>query len=197
VKRPLGRSGVADDAERGNVATIVPLPAAPPASNGHVRAVMQGNRSKDTRPERALRSALHALGLRYRVNLRIGSGRGASRPDVTFTRARVAVFVDGCFWHRCPEHGVRPRANSEYWDAKVHRNTERDVRNNEELRRAGWQVIRVWEHEPAEHAALRIDLIVREAIARASHKDRPNTEARAEKHRALEAARGNALETAR
>src|SRR5262245_14469131 len=109
------------------------LPSPPPPSSEAVRRVMQGHVRRETRPERALRSALHRLGLRYRVDLKLGAGRTAPRPDVAFTRARVAVFVDGCFWHGCPDHGVKPRANAEYWTAKVARNKRRDERNDNSL----------------------------------------------------------------
>src|SRR4051794_29597338 len=135
------------------VVTAEPLPTLPPApapSSAAARAVMQGNRRRDTAPERALRSQLHCLGLRFRVDLKLDSGRSAPRPDVAFTRARVAVFVDGCFWHGCPQHGVRPRTNAGYWAAKVRRNQERDRRNELALEQAGWRVLRVWEHERPE-----------------------------------------------
>jgi DNA mismatch endonuclease (patch repair protein) len=78
------------------------------------------------------------------------------RVDVVFTRVRVAVFIDGCFWHSCPEHGTSPEVNTEYWAAKLARNRERDARNNEALEAAGWHVVRVWEHEDPEVAAARI-----------------------------------------
>jgi DNA mismatch endonuclease (patch repair protein) len=130
---------------------------------------MQGNVRRDTRPERALRSALHRLGLRYRVDLKLGTGRSAPRPDVAFTRARVAVFVDGCFWHGCPEHGVQPRANATYWNAKVARNKGRDARNDAALEALGWRVVRVWEHEDPGVAAAMIERVVRaQSDARAS-----------------------------
>jgi DNA mismatch endonuclease (patch repair protein) len=74
-----------------------------------------------------------------------------------FPRHRVAVFVDGCFWHSCPDHGTAPSTNSEYWRAKLARNLERDAMNNEALARAGWKVLRIWEHEPAQGAAARIE----------------------------------------
>ncbi|HZO06217.1 MAG TPA: very short patch repair endonuclease [Solirubrobacterales bacterium] len=113
---------------------------------------MKGNRKRDTRPELALRSALHRLGLRYRVDTR-PLRELRCKADVVFRRQRVAVFVDGCFWHSCPEHGTSPKTNSSYWSAKIARNVERDRRNDAELNAAGWTVIRVWEHEdPAARA---------------------------------------------
>lgn len=113
-----------------------------------------------------MRRALHARGLRYRVNAKVGAGRSAPRPDVAFTRARVAVFVDGCFWHGCAEHGVKPRSNAEYWEEKIARNIARDRRNDEALRAIGWTVMRIWEHEDPALAADRVALVVRERARR-------------------------------
>jgi len=116
---------------------------------------MVGNRGADTGPERALRSALHARGLRFFKNR--SPVRGVRcRADVVFPTERVAVFVDGCFWHRCPTHGVSPRANADYWRAKLDRNVARDRRDNECLREAGWYVVRVWEHEDPSRAAVKV-----------------------------------------
>src|SRR4051794_5345566 len=114
---------------------------------------MQGNRGRDTSPELRLRSELHWRGLRFRLHRRVGEGRSAPRPDLVFPRKRVAVFVDGCFWHGCPAHGVRPRTNADYWAAKIERNRERDERNDDALAASGWAVIRVWEHESPTVAA--------------------------------------------
>lgn len=113
---------------------------------------MVGNRGADTKPERVLRSALHARGLRFFKNRR-PVPTIACRADIVFPAQKVAVFVDGCFWHRCPTHGVSPRTNSEYWRAKLDRNLARDQRNDRALRDAGWDVIRVWEHEAPQTAA--------------------------------------------
>lgn len=121
---------------------------------------MQGNVSTDTKPEVELRSALHRRGLRFRKNCRPVPAIKC-RADVVFATARVAVFVDGCFWHRCPEHGTSPRANASYWTAKLDRNVERDAENDAALTKAGWRIIRVWEHEPAAEAAERITALVR------------------------------------
>ena len=133
---------------------------APPASSPAVRAVMRGNTSFDTAPERRLRSALHRMGLRFRKNSHpVGTLR--CRADVVFRSARVAVFVDGCFWHRCPEHGTSPRSHSAYWEAKLDRNVARDRRQDAALQAAGWQVVRVWEHEVPEVAAERVAAVVR------------------------------------
>ena len=121
---------------------------------------MQGNRSQDTKPELRLRSALHRIGLRYRVRLPVSVGGIRTRPDVVFTRRRVAVFVDGCFWHRCPDHATSPKANSGYWAAKLDRNVTRDRRVDAALDHAGWAVVRVWEHEPADEAATRVAAVL-------------------------------------
>ncbi len=129
-----------------------PLP-----SDGFVTIRMRANRSRDTRPELLLRSALHRAGLRFRVHysVRVDGGR-AVVVDVAFTRRRLAVFVDGCFWHACPVHSVTPKANSTYWGPKLSSNAERDLETVRRLERAGWEVIRVWEHEDVSVAAARI-----------------------------------------
>jgi len=121
---------------------------------------MQGNRGKDTRPEIALRSALHRRGLRFFKNRRpLPDVR--CRADIVFPGARVAVFVDGCFWHRCPVHGVSPTANRAYWHAKLDRNVARDRRNDGVLAEAGWRVVRVWEHDDPHRAAEHIEKLIR------------------------------------
>lgn len=121
---------------------------------------MRANRSRDTAPELALRRELHRLGLRYRVNVRpIKAVRRTA--DVVFTRRKVAVFVDGCFWHGCSEHYRAPAANDDYWSAKLARNVSRDGQVNGLLAEQGWTVVRVWEHEPVEQAAARIAEVVR------------------------------------
>lgn len=127
------------------------------------QAQLQGNRRKNTRPELELRSLLHRAGLRFRVDARIGTGRSAPRPDVVFGPAKVAVFVDGCFWHSCPDHKSVPSVNQDYWLPKLERNVERDRENTQALEALGWTVIRVWEHEDMEEAARVIERLVREA----------------------------------
>ena len=102
----------------------------------------------DTKVEVALRSALHARGLRFRKDLRVDAGGIRARPDIVFTRRRIAVFVDGCFWHCCPEHGREPTENTSYWSPKLLRNRERDLEQAQGLRADGWLVVRLWEHEP-------------------------------------------------
>ncbi|MGA4683564.1 very short patch repair endonuclease [Micromonospora sp. AB353] len=129
------------------------------AATPAVRSVMRANRARDTRPEIALRSAVHALGLRYRVDRQPLSGL-RRRADLVFAGPRVAVFVDGCFWHGCPEHYRPSTRNSDFWSGKIEGNRKRDAETNERLRAAGWTVIRVWEHEDPQHAAKRIAKIV-------------------------------------
>lgn len=130
------------------------------ATSDAIRKTMLGNRRTDTKPEKALRSALHASGLRFRKDLRLDLGEVRPRPDVAFTRQKVAVFVDGCFWHACPEHGTTPSRNADYWTPKLARNVERDRLQDEALRSHGWKVIRVWEHEPIPGAVRNISQAV-------------------------------------
>lgn len=117
----------------------------------------KGNRRSGTKPEVALRSSLHRRGLRFRKDFPVNVGPGRPvRPDIVFTRAHVAVFVDGCFWHGCPEHQVIPRSNLDYWVPKLRRNTDRDRQVDAALTDAGWQVIRIWEHEDPNAASAEI-----------------------------------------
>lgn len=127
----------------------------PPACSPAVAARMSYVRRRDTGPEIALRRALHARGLRFRVDVR-PTPRLRGRADIVFTRRRVAVYVDGCFWHACPAHGVVPKSNSEWWREKLAATVERDRRADELLRDEGWSVVRVWEHEDVEAAAERV-----------------------------------------
>lgn len=127
---------------------------------------MQGNRSRDTKPELALRSEVHALGLRYRISVRPLVGVSFTA-DLVFRPARVAVFMDGCFWHGCPVHRRQLTTNAEYWIAKIKHNQQRDARVTELLVAAGWLSVRIWEHESMHEAALLISAIVRSR--RASH----------------------------
>ncbi len=113
---------------------------------------MRANRRRDTGPEMALRRELHRRGLRFRVDHPPVEGLRC-RADIVFTRARVVVFVDGCFWHSCPEHATTPRANGDWWRTKLELNVARDRRNDTALSEAGWLVIRIWEHVPATVAA--------------------------------------------
>ena len=118
----------------------------PPASSPGRRRNMQAIKAKDTTPEVVVRSALHRMGFRFRKHQRpVPSLRCTA--DVVFTRQRVAVFINGCYWHGCADHSAVPRTNTGYWSAKISGNVERDARNNKALTDAGWLVLRFWEHE--------------------------------------------------
>jgi DNA mismatch endonuclease (patch repair protein) len=136
------------------------------ASAPDVRARMQRQRTRDTEPELAIRRLLHSRGLRYRVDTSPLPGL-KRRADVVFGPSKVAVFVDGCFWHGCPEHGRRAtKANSEYWLRKVQKNAARDEDTDTTLRAAGWLPIRVWEHEIPSEVADTIEAAVQERRTR-------------------------------
>lgn len=131
----------------------------PSPSSQAVRNRMEAARQRDTAPEMALRSALHRRGLRYRVD--VSPLKGIRRwADVVFRPVKVAVFVDGCFWHGCPIHRTWPKANAEFWREKIERNKHRDADTDSQLMEAGWKVIRVWEHEDAEEVADKISQII-------------------------------------
>jgi DNA mismatch endonuclease (patch repair protein) len=134
----------------------------PWASSPAVRLVMQGNRKRDTGPELSLRRAVHAAGLRYRVATRPLPNRPWTA-DLVFSRARVAVFLDGCYWHGCPDHYTAPRTNTGYWSSKIGRNRSRDALVDTELREAGWRPVRIWEHEPTDAALIKVVEAVRNA----------------------------------
>lgn len=127
---------------------------------------MQANRSRDTQPELAVRRQLHQRGLRYRVGIApIPEIR--RRADIVFTKAHVAVFIDGCFWHGCPEHGRRQfNYNADYWPSKIAANVARDQDTNARLRKAGWTVMRFWEHEETTSVVEAIDNTVRGSTRR-------------------------------
>lgn len=116
---------------------------------------MSRQRRRDTDPEVLLRRRLHRLGYRFRVNYPV-PGRPRRTMDIAFTRAKVAVFVDGCFWHACPEHATWPRANSAWWREKLEKNRARDAETDELLSQAGWTVVRVWEHSDVEKALQKV-----------------------------------------
>lgn len=129
------------------------------ASSPGVRASMQANRGRDTGPELALRRAVHRLGLRYRVNTRpLPQVRRTA--DLVFTRARVAVFLDGCFWHGCPQHHTAAVTNSDFWAQKVQTNRRRDRDTDQRLADAGWVALRIWEHEDTDDAAHQVRTLV-------------------------------------
>jgi len=129
-----------------------------PASDS-VSERMSRTGRRDTSPEVRLRRALHAAGLRYRVDRAVLPGL-RRRPDIVFGPARVAVFVDGCFWHGCPEHATWPKNNAEFWREKIETNRQRDRDTDRRFAEAGWQVVRVWEHEDPLRAASEIQSLV-------------------------------------
>lgn len=134
---------------------------------------MRANKRRDTRPELLVRRLLHARGLRYRVDHRVVQ-ESRSRADIAFTRQRVAIFIDGCFWHSCPEHLHLPKANADYWIPKLTRNVERDAEVTAVLRGLGWTVLRFWEHEPAREVADRIIAAVEKARSSTSTERDPH-----------------------
>lgn len=133
------------------------------ASSPEARARMRSNKSRDTKPELALRSAVHARGLRYRVSAKPLAGVRRTA-DLVFPRAKVAVFLDGCFWHGCPEHHTVATANAKFWADKVEGNRKRDRDTDGRLAEAGWVSVRIWEHEDAAEAARRVEEIVRARV---------------------------------
>lgn len=126
---------------------------------------MKRVRQRDTSPETTLRRELHALGLRYRVQVPILS-KPRRVADVVFSGPRVAVFVDGCFWHGCPQHATWPKQNAKFWRAKIETNVARDDDTNARLRAEGWRVVRVWAHEEPKLAAGRIAKVIDTCKAR-------------------------------
>lgn len=120
---------------------------------------MSQQATRDTAPEMALRRELHRRGLRYRVHRKPLPGVRRT-VDVVFTTAKIAVFVDGCFWHRCPDHATFPATNARWWSEKLDRNVERDRDTDRRLGEAGWAVIRIWEHEDPKSAADRVERLI-------------------------------------
>ncbi|MGK5738124.1 very short patch repair endonuclease [Micromonospora sp. URMC 103] len=133
---------------------------------------MRANKARDTNPERRLRSLLHKRGLRYRVNARLLPGLRRTA-DVVFPAARVAVFIDGCYWHKCPEHYRPAHINDRFWQEKIDGNRARDRETDQLLVDAGWTVIRIWEHEDPAEAANRVESVIRGATS--ARPSRPST----------------------
>ncbi|MEU4386243.1 very short patch repair endonuclease [Promicromonospora sp. NPDC023805] len=131
----------------------------PGASTPDASRRMSVARRKDTKPELDLRRILHARGLRYRVTYPV-PGLPRRTIDVAFTRAKVAIFIDGCFWHGCPDHATQPRANSEWWIRKLKTNMARDTDTSRFLSEQGWTVLRFWEHEEPASVADRVQTAV-------------------------------------
>jgi DNA mismatch endonuclease (patch repair protein) len=125
------------------------------ASSAGIRRSMQSNRGRDTALELRIRSALHREGLRFRKHVRPLPGLRCTA-DVVFPRERLAIFIDGCFWHSCPTHASYPKANRELWQAKLNATRERDNRNRTALKKAGWHVMQIWEHEDLTRTVTRV-----------------------------------------
>ena len=128
------------------------VPSHPGPSSAEVSRRMSGARRRDTAPEVALRRELHRRGRRFRVAHKV-PGNNRRTVDIAFPRHKLAVFVDGCFWHGCAEHGTAPRSNAAWWVAKLEANRARDGDTNRLLTEAGWRVLRIWEHTPPDEAA--------------------------------------------
>ena len=149
-----GRGGIQDES-----AAQLGSTRQPPSESK--RRAMQSQRERNTAPELALRRELHRRGLRYFVHRR--PVRGLRREaDIVFVRAKLAVFVDGCFWHGCPDHGTHPKNNAGWWQAKLNKNRQRDADTGERFRGGGWEVLRLWEHEAVDEAADRVEAAVRQ-----------------------------------
>lgn len=130
---------------------------------------MIANRGRDTVPEIKLRRELHRRGLRYRVDMPV-LPEIHRRADIVFTRVRLAVYVDGCFWHGCPVHATRARANREYWDLKIAQNRSRDLDTDQRLTVRGWTPLRVWEHQSIDESADLIEQTYTRLVARPDHR---------------------------
>ncbi|WP_272865452.1 very short patch repair endonuclease [Mycobacteroides abscessus] len=147
--------------KRGQDAPKGPLPAQNHVPTPERSRNMAAIRRTDTTPERLLRSAIHAKGLRFRKDYPIRANGRLIRPDIAFTKRKVAVFIDGCFWHGCPDHGRSPKSNVEYWTAKLSSNVARDVLQTSTLQAYGWIVIRIWSHTDVSEAVE----IIRKTVA--------------------------------
>ena len=130
------------------------------SSSKEVSERMKRMPTKDSKPELRLRKAIYGLGFRYRLHRKDLPGK----PDIAFGPAKVAVFVDGCFWHNCPEHGTIPKNNRDWWLEKFQRNRERDTLKDEQLKEMGWLPVHVWEHEDPDTAARNIKKLIKERL---------------------------------
>ncbi len=162
---------MADEALEQWVATKLPPP--PPASTAGARRSFQGNRSRDTAPELALRRALHRLGLRYLVDAPVPGLPARRRADVLLRGSRIAVFLHGCYWHRCPEHSRPPKRNSDWWVQKFAAIERRDADTVARLTQAGWLPVIIWEHQDPVEAAQLVQAL--DTTRRAAHAGRPRT----------------------
>ncbi len=161
-----GDMGFSDQAEQRSIASHngEKRSRTPPPSSEAARQRMRATRQHGTKPEVALRGALNQLGIVYHVDQSPVSGL-KSRPDLIFEDTRIAVYVDGCFWHSCPIHGTLPKSNRQWWQAKLEANRQRDAKANDVLASAGWYVVRVWEHaDPITVAKELADLIAQRQI---------------------------------
>lgn len=135
------------------------VPRHPGSSSPALSARMSTAKRRDTAPEVLLRRELHRRGRRYRVVVKV-PGNNRRTIDIAFPRQRLAVFVDGCFWHGCLEHGTKPTSNATWWDQKLAANKARDEDTNRLLAEAGWTVLRIWEHEVVSEAAGRVESVL-------------------------------------
>lgn len=150
-----------------NPAETLPKSSTAAPSREATRNRMRGNKSRDTKPELALRSELHRLGMRYRIQASpLPDIR--RRADIVFPKQKVAVFVDGCFWHGCKLHKSLPKSNVDYWREKIERNRKRDLDTDNRLKGEGWRSTRVWEHEDPVNAAKAIATTVRDVRSSSS-----------------------------
>jgi DNA mismatch endonuclease (patch repair protein) len=140
---------------------------APAASSAATRQVMQAVLQRDTTPEVKLRRALHMAGFRFRKDCRPELALRC-KADVVFRRQKVCVFVDGCFWHRCPVHFELPKANTAWWDEKIQATVDRDVKQTRLLESLGWRVLRVWEHDLVGDALPRVVTLVATGVRAAA-----------------------------
>lgn len=147
------------------------------ASSEQARRTMRANRSRDTAPELAVRRKLHHRGWRFRVNYRALPDDRRRTVDIAFTRAKLVVLIDGCFWHGCKSHFIAPKSNQQYWDDKISRNRSRDTETTRRLKAAGWQVLRFWEHQSPEAVVAKIETTLLDATGR-TQPPRPTTTTR-------------------
>lgn len=160
IESPTAFSGIVRiEVDKRDVDRAKGLVFAANPSSGEASRRMARVRQKDTSAELDLRRILHARGLRYRIQVPL-----LSKPrrvvDVVFPRAKIAIFVDGCFWHGCPEHASWPKSNAAFWRAKIETNRSRDVDTDQRLSALGWKTVRIWEHEDTSDAASRIAELV-------------------------------------
>lgn len=127
-------------------------PGYPRPTSVLITGIMKANKRANTKPEILIRSSLHKLGYRFRKDFLIRVSNRAIRPDIVFTKYKIAIFVDGCFWHLCPQHGHIPKSNIHYWEPKLNKNAVRDRADTNLLKFEGWQVLRIWEHTPSQEA---------------------------------------------